>query len=225
VAKGVIIASAMPKGGVGKTSMALSLAACLAGKGEEVFVADCDWTNTTLTESLKVRNSLADLDLPPLNRFETFRTQSALVKKALREASNGVHVIIDCNNAIEEMMLHSMGIADVILVPSIPTLWAMRGYERMIPMLETTAQVRKAHGVPAPEVYSIITRWDNSKKASQLDDFLEGQKIMRYLGRVPKSNLFERSLAEGCAWWERYPSNLRAQEFRRMLTRIKVRRR
>ena len=82
---GKIIAVTNQKGGVGKTTTAVNLAACLAYKGKNVLVADCD-PQGNATSGLGVRKDSVDLSIYDCLADST-KTPEAVIRTNIRGLS------------------------------------------------------------------------------------------------------------------------------------------
>lgn len=127
-----IIAICHPKGGVGKTTTTMILAAALAERGYRVLVADCDaqasasaWANAA-PEGKPFPAAVVNL--------------SAYAGKVHREIQkqldNYDFIVVDCPPGLDSLSPQSaILVADLVLVPLPPSpadLWAARGVKLLI---------------------------------------------------------------------------------------------
>lgn len=127
-----IIAICHPKGGVGKTTTTMVLAAALVDRGYKVLVADCDaqasasaWANAA-PEGKPFPAAVVNL--------------SAYAGKVHREIQkqldNYDFVVVDCPPGLESLSPQSaILVADLVIVPLPPSpadLWAARGVKLLI---------------------------------------------------------------------------------------------
>lgn len=127
-----LIALISQKGGAGKTTVAMQLAAGLALEGYRVAVADLD-----AQESAARWAASAPDEAPFPAEVKPLRGSPAELAKGLRKLSNRVDiVVIDCPPSIEHP--HTTGAleqCDLALVPVVPSptdLWSTRAIERLI---------------------------------------------------------------------------------------------
>lgn len=127
-----LIALISQKGGSGKTTMAMQLAAGLAVEGYRVVVADLDPQESA---SRWAESAPADAPFPA----EVVRLQgdAAAMTTQLRPTANRADVVVmDCPPSIEHPhTMSALALCDIALVPVVPgptDLWATRGIERLI---------------------------------------------------------------------------------------------
>ena len=127
-----LIALISQKGGSGKTTVAMQLAAGLALEGYRVALADLD-----PQESASRWAASAPPEAPFAAEVLALRGNAAEMSKALRPVANKVDIVVmDCPPSIEHP--HTMSALDlcdfalVLVVPSPTDLWATRGIERLI---------------------------------------------------------------------------------------------
>jgi chromosome partitioning protein len=158
---GRIYALANQKGGVGKTTTAINLAACLAEAGERALVVDLDpqanatsglgmRANGTSTYDLLDGAPLAELVKP--TRFENLylvpsraELAGAVVELAQREdgerflaesladaAAEYAFVFLDCPPSLGPLTVNALGAADRVLVPVQAEYYALEGLAQLL---------------------------------------------------------------------------------------------
>ena len=162
---GRVYALANQKGGVGKTTTAINLAACLAEAGERTLVVDLDpQANATsgLGERANGSSSLDLLDGIPLQQLAkpTRFTNLELVPakpdlagaavdlarrsdgeryhaEALRDAGEGYSfVFVDCPPSLGPLTVNALAAADRVLVPVQAEYYALEGLAQLVGSLE-----------------------------------------------------------------------------------------
>ncbi|MGB2952982.1 MAG: ParA family protein [Gaiellaceae bacterium] len=160
-----ILAVANQKGGVGKTTTAINLAACLAEAGEHALVVDLDpQANATsgLGERANGKSSLDLLDgvpLAELARSTRFRNLDLVPAKpelagaavelsrredgeqflaeALAAGSNGYSfVFVDCPPALGPLTVNALAASDRVLVPVQAEYYALEGLAQLVRSVE-----------------------------------------------------------------------------------------
>jgi chromosome partitioning protein len=112
----MIVALLNQKGGVGKTTLALHLAGCWAGKGSRVLVVDADPQGSALDWSEQRSRE----GLPAL--FNTVGLAGDMLHRELPEiARDYTHVIIDGPPRVAGIARSALIAADLVLIPATPS--------------------------------------------------------------------------------------------------------
>lgn len=188
-----IYALANQKGGVGKTTTAVSLAACLAQAGSSAIVVDADpQANATVAlglpkdeepslydvlAGLPAIDALRDTAIPGLRvlpahadlaaaNVELPRMDNAdhLLRDALAPlADEAAFVFLDCPPSIGPLTLNALGAADRVIVPVQAEYFALEGLGSL---LETLALVQKQLNPKLAIEGLVITMWDPRTRLS-----------------------------------------------------------
>ncbi len=157
---GKVYAFANQKGGVGKTTTAINLAACLAEAGERALVVDLDpqanatsglgmRANGTSTYDLLDGAPLAELAKP--TRFENLflvpsRPELAgaavelsqrpdgerFLAEALQHADGFDFVLLDCPPSLGPLTVNALGASDRVIVPVQTEYYALEGLAQLM---------------------------------------------------------------------------------------------
>ena len=158
-----VLCVANQKGGVGKTTTAINLAACLAKAGERTLVIDLDpQCNATtglgqkpaarhaLVERRPLRETvlatgIVDLDLLPGSRSfqdvdslaRSDESQAALLRQHLRGELEGYdYVLIDCPPSLGTLTQTALSASTEVLMPIQCEYFAMEGLTQMIQVIK-----------------------------------------------------------------------------------------
>ncbi|EFK08905.1 CobQ/CobB/MinD/ParA nucleotide binding domain protein [delta proteobacterium NaphS2] len=116
----MIISLVNQKGGVGKTTIAVNLAAALSEKGYSVILVDADPQGSVLQWQSILNNHPFDVKHCP---------SAALLGDRKSLAKKTHHVIIDAPPAIGEITQAALGISDLAIVPIAPSpldIWSSK---------------------------------------------------------------------------------------------------
>lgn len=128
----LIIAISHPKGGVGKTTTTMILAAALAERGYRVLVADCDaQASASAWASAAPEGKSFPAAVINLSAYA-----GKVHREIQRQLNNYDFIIVDCPPGLDSLSPQSaILVADLVIVPLPPSpadLWAARGVKLLI---------------------------------------------------------------------------------------------
>ena len=213
---GRIYALANQKGGVGKTTTAVNLAACLAEAGERVLVVDLDpQANATsgLGESANGTSSYDLLDGVPVDRLakptrfgNLFLVPSkrdlagAVIELSRREDGDrflarslaGVtaaysFVFLDCPPSLGPLTVNALAAADGVLVPVQAEYYALEGLSQLLESVELVRHELNPRLSVAGVLLTMVDR--RTRLAAEVED-----EVRRHLGGLVFRTAVPRSV-------------------------------
>lgn len=185
----MIVLVAHEKGGVGKTSIAVNLAALAAGEGIRTLLLDTD-PNGSTTYWLKTREEVK----PPAEIY----TMMLTAKPARMVADQAAHyelVVVDAGAASWDTLLSVSLQADLVIVPVTPGQYEVDSTERVFSALRDM-DVRHIRGkVPAFAVLNNMPTNSRSREEAELREFLTSE----YAIPVMQSTLKTRKAWRECS--------------------------
>ena len=212
---GKVYAFANQKGGVGKTTTAINLAACLAEAGERALVVDLD-PQANATSGLGMRangSSTYDLlDGAPLDelakptRFENlFLVPSKpdlagaavelsqrpdgerYLAEALRRGHDFDFVLLDCPPSLGPLTVNALGAADRVVVPVQTEYYALEGLAQLVQSINLI----KARLNPGLSIAGVLLTMADSRTRLSADVEAE---VRRHFGDLVFAAVIPRSV-------------------------------
>ncbi len=149
------LATANQKGGAGKTTVALNLAAALVELGRRVLVIDADpQRSATRCAIRRSAEALVPIHPLPIEDEQDIGRLSAELRRLARDHQAG-YMLIDCPPGLETATIAAFLLADMALVPVTPSaldLWAVEK------ALDLVADARQTRGGILPRVALVPNR-------------------------------------------------------------------
>jgi chromosome partitioning protein len=213
---GRVYALANQKGGVGKTTTAINLAACLAEAGERTLVIDLD-PQANATSGLGERaNGSSSLDLldgislrqlakpTRFPRLDLVPSKPELagaaielarrpdgeryLAEALRDAGEGYsHVFVDCPPSLGPLTVNALAAADRVLVPLQAEYYALEGLAQLVGSVELVRSRLNPRLAIAGVILTMVDR--RTRLASDVS-----AEVRRHFGELVFSTSVPRSV-------------------------------
>jgi chromosome partitioning protein len=134
----MIIAVANSKGGVGKSTLAVHLAAWLSKQGHKVMLADCDIQHSS---SQWIREAAPDVEVKCLD------TPDAIIDDLPKLAKNFDYIVADGPGSLVETSRALLLVADIAIVPCKASILEIRALEAATNVLRQAQMIRS--GMPS----------------------------------------------------------------------------
>lgn len=175
------------KGGVGKTTLAINIAATRALQGKDVFIIDADRQRTSQT-AISIR---ANSGVIPGIACSSYSDGPILRSQLIQQKDKYDDVIIDAGGRDSTALRASLILSDVLLVPYRPgsfDVWALQDMSDLIAEARSLRDGLKVYSVinaADPNPNSI----DNKEASSIISDYPEFEFIPHHIvGRKAFSN-------------------------------------
>jgi chromosome partitioning protein len=205
----VIIAVVNQKGGAGKTTIALNLAAALAAEGRRVLLIDAD-PQQTAQDWAAVRPT------PP--PFQVVGLAKPVLHRDLpRMAGDYDHIVIDGAPRNYEVARSAIAAADLVLIPVQPSgadFWASR---------ETVGLVKEAQSFKETQksAFVVSRKIGRSVLGRDITDALAHFDIPIFRAGTTQRVAYAEAMTGGTTVIEQHPSGPAAEEIRAILLELR----
>jgi chromosome partitioning protein len=205
----MIIAVVNQKGGAGKTTIALNLAAALAAEGKRVLLVDAD-PQQTAQDWAAIRPS------PP--PFQVVGLAKPVLHRDLPQmAADYDHVVIDGAPRNYEVARSAIAAADLVLIPVQPSgadFWASR---------ETVGLVNEAHGFKETQksVFVVSRKIGRTILGRDIADALAEFEVPILRAGTSQRVIYAEALTGGTTVIEQQPRGPAADEIRAILSELR----
>lgn len=205
----MIIAVVNQKGGAGKTTIALNLAAAFAAEGKRVLLIDAD-PQQTAQDWAAIRQS------PP--PFQVVGLAKPVLHRDLpKMAGDYDYVVIDGAPRNYEVARSAIAAADLVLIPVQPSgadFWASR---------ETVGLVKEMHGFKETQksVFVVSRRIGRTVLGRDIADALAEFEIPILQAGTTQRVVYAEALTDGMTVIEQQPTGPAAEEIRAIVSELR----
>lgn len=204
----MIIAVLNQKGGVGKTTLSVNLAAALALSGKRVLLIDADPQGSAL-------------DWQAARSAESLFPVVGMAKPTLHKDVPGLaagydHVLIDGPPRVNELAKSALLAADVVLVPVQPSPYDVWAADEIVKLIQEVALYKEN----LRAVFAVTRKVGNTAIGRDVAQALKAYPFPLAATAIGQRVVFAESAATGLAVMEAEPKGAAAREIRSLMNEL-----
>ena len=213
-----VIGVAIQKGGVGKTTTAINLAAALAVKGSHILLVDIDpQAHVTISLGLDVVASTYDLAGAEME-LSTQPRREFILRDQINKLKGYDYAIIDSPPSLGVLTANVIVASTTLLIPLQVEWLAMTGYAHLIKTLSLIG----SHLKHDPEQHILLTMFDARTKTSQevahqIRDYFK-EKVLKTV--IPRNVDLSRAPSHGMTIFQYAPESAGAIAYTQLAEEI-----
>ena len=196
------------KGGVGKTTLSVNLAACLARTGARVLLIDADPQGSALDWAAARQSE-------PL--FSVVGFPRATIHKEIAQLGQGYeHIIIDGPPRVTDLARSAIMASDIVVIPVQPSPYDIWAAEEVVKLI-TEARVYKEN---IKSVFVVNRKITNTAIGRDVREALAAYPIHVLNASVAQRVVFAEAAAQGQAIFEIDPAGLAVAEMEAVVAEL-----
>ncbi len=204
----VIIGILNQKGGVGKTTLSVNLAAALANRGGRVLLIDGDPQGSALDWAAARQD-------PPL--FAVVGLPKPSIHKELPVVGQGYdHIVIDGPPRVTDLARSAIMASDVVVIPVQPSPYDIWAAEEVVKLVQEASHFKETQ----KSCFVINRRIANTAIGRDVRDALSAYPVQVLKASITQRVIFAEAAAQGRAVFEVDRDGLAASEIDAVLTEL-----
>jgi chromosome partitioning protein len=181
------------KGGVGKTTIAVNLAASFTARGKKVCIIDTDQKQHSALEWAGIRS-----ENRPLIQVVAMG-QNQINNKILADFEEKFDVVLlDGTPQLSELATRTILVSDILIIPISPSIFDFRAFESFLKLVNEMNENRVAAGLKEVQPYIVLNRINQSANiAKEIGEALAGYNTPLTATRLVNRTAYADTASDG----------------------------